>query len=91
MQVLDFPANETRHPEHDHAEEGQEEVYAVLGGSGTIRVGDEELKLTPDVLVRVGPAETRKIVSGSQGLRVLALGGYLGQPFRTKPITELSG
>lgn len=91
MQVLDFPANETRYPEHDHAEEGQEEVFAVLGGSGRMRVGGEEFELRPDVLVRVGPAETRKILSGPDGLRVLALGGYPGQPFRVRPQSELSG
>ncbi len=91
MQVLEFPANATGYPEHDHAEEGQEEVFAVLAGSGTMRVGDEELELTPEVLVRVGPAETRKIVSGPDGLRVLALGGYPGEPYRVKPVSELSG
>ncbi|MGI8592767.1 MAG: hypothetical protein ACR2ML_00060 [Solirubrobacteraceae bacterium] len=90
MQVLDFPANETRYPEHDHAAEGQEEVFAVLAGSGKMRVGGEEFELTPDTLVRVGPAETRKILSGPNGLRILALGGYPGQPFRARPQTELS-
>ena len=91
MQVLDFPADATGYPEHDHAEEGQEEVFAVLGGSGTMWVGDQEFELTPEVLVRVGPAETRKITSGAEGLRVLAFGGYPGAPFRVKPESELSG
>ncbi len=91
MQVLDFPANATGYPEHDHAEEGQEEVFAVLGGSGTLRVGDQEVELTPEVLVRVDPAEPRKILSGPDGLRVLALGGYPGEPYRVKPLSELSG
>jgi oxalate decarboxylase/phosphoglucose isomerase-like protein (cupin superfamily) len=35
MQVLDLPPNLSEgYPEHDHAETGQEEVYAVLRGSG---------------------------------------------------------
>lgn len=90
MQVLDFPPDATRYPEHDHGEEGQEEVFAVLDGSGTIRVGEEEFELTSDVLIRVGPAENRKIISGPNGLRVLALGGYPGEAFRIKPESELS-
>ena len=31
------------------------------------------------------------ITSGAEGLRVLALGGYPGAPFRVKPESELSG
>lgn len=90
LQVLDFPPDATGHPEHDHAEDGQEEVYAVLRGSGTSHVGGEELDLTPEVLVRVGPAEARKIISGPEGMRLLALGGYPGEAYRADPVTELS-
>ena len=32
MQVLDFPPRFSDYPEHDHAEDGQEEVYVVLRG-----------------------------------------------------------
>ncbi len=91
LQVLDFPPDASRYPEHDHAADGQEEVYAVLGGSGWLRVGGEEIELRPDVLVRVGPAEPRKIVSGPKGLRVLALGGVPGAAYVGKPVSELSG
>ena len=34
--------------EHDEADSGQEEVYVVLAGSGTMRVDDEDLALTPE-------------------------------------------
>jgi len=91
LQVLDFPPDATGHPEHDHAADGQEEVFAVLRGSGWIRIGGEEVELRPDVLVRVGPTEPRKIVSGPEGLRVLALGGVPGAAYEGKPISELSG
>ena len=37
MQVLDFPAGFTDYPEHDHAEDGQEEVYVVLRGRSRFR------------------------------------------------------
>src|SRR5436309_4800455 len=41
MQVLDFPPNADRYPEHDHAEDGQEEVYVTLSGDGEIEVEGE--------------------------------------------------
>jgi uncharacterized cupin superfamily protein len=34
MQVLDLPPDFREYPEHDHADDGQEEVYVVLRGSG---------------------------------------------------------
>ncbi len=42
MQILRFPPEATRYPEHDHAHDGQEEVYLVLEGSGLVRVGGVE-------------------------------------------------
>jgi hypothetical protein len=35
MQVEQFPPNFEHFPEHDHAEDGQEEVYTLLSGSAT--------------------------------------------------------
>ena len=32
------------HPEHDHCDDGQEEVYTALSGSATLHVGDSELR-----------------------------------------------
>ncbi len=89
MQVLEFPPDATGHPEHDHAEDGQEEVFAVLAGSGTLVAGGEEHPLEPGVFARVGPAERRRILAGPQGLRVLALGGTPGRPYAIKPVSEL--
>ena len=89
IQVLEFPPDATGHPEHDHAEDGQEEVFVVLRGGGRLLVGGEEHVLEPDLFVRVGPAERRRLVAGPQGMRVLALGGTPGQPYTVTPISEL--
>jgi mannose-6-phosphate isomerase-like protein (cupin superfamily) len=89
MQVLDFPPNADQYPEHDHAEEGQEEVYVVMGGRGEIAIDGERFDLEPGVAVRVGPAARRKITTGGDRLRLLALGGYPGKPYEGKPISEL--
>jgi uncharacterized cupin superfamily protein len=88
MQILDFPPNATRYPEHDHAEGGQEEVYLVLDGRATLIVGEERWELEPKVFARVGPDETRRIVTGEGPARILVLGGVPGQPFEIVPYTE---
>jgi len=91
MQVIDLPPNYSDYPEHDHAEDGQEEVYSIMRGSGDIDVEGERIALTPDVLVRVGPGTKRKIYSGSDGLRLLALGGTPGAAYEITEFTELTG
>jgi mannose-6-phosphate isomerase-like protein (cupin superfamily) len=90
MQVLDFPPNATQYPEHDHAHDGQEEVFAVMRGTGRMRVGDDEFDLAPDVLVRVGPEEKRHIASGPEGLRLLALGGVPGRAYEAPELSLLA-
>ena len=91
VQVLDFPPDVTQYPEHDHAESGQEEVFGVVRGSGRIVIGDEEVALEPDVYVRVGPDERRKIYSGPEGLRLIALGGVPGKPYEIPEPSKLTG
>jgi mannose-6-phosphate isomerase-like protein (cupin superfamily) len=91
MQVLEFPPNEERYPEHDHSEQGQEEVYLALRGSGELEVEGERLPLDQEMLVRVGPGARRKVRSGPDGLRLLALGGVPGQAYQPAAITELGG
>ena len=41
--------------------------------------------------MRVGPAAKRKIFSGPDGLRVLALGGAPGEVYKIKELSELTG
>jgi mannose-6-phosphate isomerase-like protein (cupin superfamily) len=90
MQVIDMPPNYPDYPEHDHAEGNQEEVFAVLRGSGEMDVEGERIELTPEVLIRVGAAAKRKIYPGPEGLRLLALGGTPGSAYEVSELTELS-
>jgi mannose-6-phosphate isomerase-like protein (cupin superfamily) len=91
MQVIDLPPNYTDYPEHDHESDGQEEVYSVMRGSGELEIEGERIALTPEVLVRVGPDTKRKIYSGPEGLRLLALGGTPGVAYEASEFTELTG
>ena len=47
MQVIAMPPNFSDYPEHDHGADGQEEVYAVLDGSGTMDVEGEQRRDGP--------------------------------------------
>jgi hypothetical protein len=89
MQVIRLPPNFSDYPEHDHAESGQEEVFLPIGGSGWIDIEGERVDLDGETFVRVGPTSKRKLYSGGEGLRVLALGGAPGEAYRIVPITEL--
>jgi uncharacterized cupin superfamily protein len=89
MQVIQLPPDFSDYPEHDHAESGQEEVFLAIAGAGWIEIDGERVDLDGDTFVRVGPDARRKIYSGQEGLRVLAIGGAPGEPYRIVPLTEL--
>ncbi|MGA9874919.1 MAG: hypothetical protein WBQ21_03835 [Solirubrobacteraceae bacterium] len=91
MQVIQMPPNYEDYPLHDHAESGQEEVFLAIGGSGWIEIEGERVALDPDVLVRVGPEPKRKVFSGPEGLRMLALGAAPGKVYEINQMTELEG
>lgn len=85
MNILAIDAACTGYPEHDHTKDGQEEVYVVLEGDGTLEAGEETVTLEPGVLVRVGPATRRKILPGSRGVVVLVIGGTPGSAYTKGP------
>ncbi|MDQ2897601.1 MAG: hypothetical protein M3Y09_18510, partial [Actinomycetota bacterium] len=47
MQVENFPPHFEHFPEHDHAADGQEEVYTVLSGSAVLHADSEQHRLEP--------------------------------------------
>ena len=64
-------------PEHDHAGDGQEEVYAIVGGSGTLRVDGEEIQLAPGHFVFCSPEARRQLIAGDEGLVWIGIGSSL--------------
>jgi hypothetical protein len=89
MQVIQLPPEYSDYPEHDHAESGQEEVFLAIGGSGWIEIEGERVELDGKTFVRVGPEAKRKVYAGPDGLRLLAIGGAPGEPYKIVPLTEL--
>ncbi len=57
-----------------HRHQVQEEVYVVLSGSGTAKLGDEEVALAPRDALRVAPALARNFEAGPDGLELIAFG-----------------
>ena len=89
MQVIRMPPNYADYPEHDHAGDGQEEVYLGLEGSGWIDIEGERVELDRDVFARVAPGTKRKVHAGPEGLKMLVLGGRPGQAYEIAAVTEL--
>ena len=89
MQVIDMPPNIDQYPEHDHAHDGQEEVYVALRGSGEMEIEGERVPLVPDAFVRVGPNAKRKVVTGEESLRLLVLGGVPAKPYEAPEVSQL--
>jgi hypothetical protein len=89
FQVIQLPPSFDDYPEHDHAESGQEEVFITLGGSGWMDIEGERVDLDGETLVRVAPATRRKVHAGPEGLRLLAIGGAPGEPYKIAPMSEL--
>jgi mannose-6-phosphate isomerase-like protein (cupin superfamily) len=63
---------------HDESESGQQELYVALQGSGSVDIDSERLPLDADHFVKVDPGTDRVLSSGSDGLRVLCIGGVPG-------------
>jgi quercetin dioxygenase-like cupin family protein len=87
--VLDFPPNVDQYPEHDHSDDGQQEVYLALRGSGEIEIDGERHSLDPETMVMVGPGVKRKIFTGDEPMRLLAIGGIPGKPYEAPENSKL--
>jgi mannose-6-phosphate isomerase-like protein (cupin superfamily) len=89
IQVIDFPPNVDGYPEHDHSQDGQEEVYVTMRGDGEIDIEGERIALDPETMVRVSAGTKRKLYPGGTGMRVLVVGGVPGQAYSVTDFTEL--
>jgi mannose-6-phosphate isomerase-like protein (cupin superfamily) len=89
LQVLDLPPNLDAYPEHDHAEDGQEEVYFVLRGGGEVEIDGERIPIDPETVISVKSGIRRKLWPGPDGMRVIAIGGTPGKVYEGKTVSEL--
>ncbi|MFL5845340.1 MAG: hypothetical protein ACJ762_11650 [Solirubrobacteraceae bacterium] len=89
VQVLDLPPHSSGYPEHDHASDGQEELYVVLRGGGEIEIDGERHPIDTDTLGAVRAGVMRKVHPGPEGIRLLLVGGVPGQAYEAPEITVL--
>jgi mannose-6-phosphate isomerase-like protein (cupin superfamily) len=89
MAVIEMPPNADGYPEHSHAEDGQEEVYTAMSGSGEIEIEGERHRIDPDTMIRVGPGVTRKVWTGDDSLRLLIIGGVPGKVYEAPEFSVL--
>ena len=87
--VLDLPPNLEQYPEHDHANDGQEEIYIALSGSGEIEIEGERHLIDPETMVMVGPGVKRKVWTGDEPMWLLAIGGIPGKPYEAPENSKL--
>ena len=89
MQIIDMPPNYENYPVHDHEQDGQEEVYVTLRGSGELEIEGERFPLDADHMARVGPGVCRKVWPGDSGIRILVLGGMAGAAYQAPDNSKL--
>ena len=89
LQVIDLPPSFPDYPEHDHAEDGQEEVFMAIRGGGEIEIEGERFPLDTETMARVSPGTKRKLWPGPEGMRVLCLGGVPGQAYEPPQVSKL--
>ncbi len=89
IQVIDMPPNFDGYPEHDHAEDGQEEVFLVMRGGGEIEIDGERFALDDNHIARVASGTKRKIWPGADGIRLVVLGGVPGGTYVPPDISKL--
>ena len=80
----DWPANADEYPDHDHAEDGQEEVFYVLEGGGTMVVDGEDVELKPGRYVLVSPDAKRKVHPGDDGVKLIIVGSPVETPYEPR-------
>jgi quercetin dioxygenase-like cupin family protein len=65
--------------EHDEKESGHQEVYVVVSGRATFRLGDAQVEAGPgDVVAVADPAETRSYRALEPGTRIVCFGAGPG-------------
>lgn len=89
LAVIDLPPDFENYPEHDHANDGQEEVFMAIRGGGEIEIEGERFPLDPEHMVRVASGTKRKIWPGSEGMRMVIVGGVPGAAYEAPDVSKL--
>ena len=81
VNVEQYPQGHDQYPEHDHASDGQEEVYYVVSGQATLTIDGDDHILRAGSIAYVPAGHSRRFTTPDQGVQFLAIGGTPGTPF----------
>jgi uncharacterized cupin superfamily protein len=81
IQVFDFPPGFSDYPEHNHSQDGQEEVYVVLCGSAEFEIAGERVPIDAGRMLWIAAGSKRRLEPGPDGVRVLAIGSTPHKPY----------
>jgi uncharacterized cupin superfamily protein len=81
VNVEQYPQGHDEYPDHDHAKDGQEEVYYVLSGQATLTVDGDDHIMRAGSIAYVSPGHSRRFTTPDEGVQFLAIGGTSGAPF----------
>jgi uncharacterized cupin superfamily protein len=76
-----FPQGHEGYPDHDHAKDGQEEVYYVISGQATLTIDGTEHNMRAGSIAYVPSGHSRRFTTPADDVRLLAIGGTPGAPF----------
>jgi uncharacterized cupin superfamily protein len=76
-----YPQGHEGYPAHDHANDGQEELYYVISGQATLEIDGKEHSLRAGSIAYVPSGHTRRFTTPDGPVQFLAIGGTPGAPF----------
>ena len=81
VNIEEFPQHHEAYPEHDHAEDGQEELYYVISGQATLTIEGRQHRLRPGAIAYVPAGTKRRFTTPDSPVQLLAIGATPGKPF----------
>ena len=81
VNVEQYPQGHDGYPDHDHAKDGQEEVYYVVSGQATLTIDGDDHIMRAGSIAYVPAGHSRRFTTPDQGVQFLAIGGTPGTPF----------
>ena len=81
VNVEHFQQGHEKYPEHDHAEDGQEEVYYIISGQATLSIDGKEHQLRAGSIAYVPSGTKRRFTTPDGPVQILAIGGTPNAPF----------
>lgn len=81
VNLENFPQGHDRYPDHNHAKDGQEEVYLVLSGQATLTIDGQDHPMRAGSIAYVPAGSNRRFVNPDEDVQILAIGGSPDTPY----------